>query len=341
MKNWQDFIYWEAKSNQTIDLKLVYVDLADDLIAGLMLSQIIYWHLPTKDGQTRLRIQDNKGQLWIAKHNHEWWDELRLTKDQARRGLKILRDKMLIETKTMRFQNLPCVHIRLNKAALLHQLNEQKKAELNKQSEPVDCGPEPIGCGSEPTSGGFKPTSGGPEPISNNRDYYRDYTETTSKEKERVPAQVSREEVLISNRVYEIPRNRRVQATAGRYRVFHLPKYQPDWFVKFLLMYPYKIDDMVDFGKKWDSAKLSAEDLEQINQDLPLRLKHNSAWASGKIHHPRTYLKEAMWLNPPDKTQSFQAKSNTGPGQNDSFARLQSARQHVANGGSVLDGSWG
>ena len=46
----QEFIAWEQVSRDTIDVKRCYVDIAGDLVAGILLSQIVYWHLPDKDG---------------------------------------------------------------------------------------------------------------------------------------------------------------------------------------------------------------------------------------------------------------------------------------------------
>jgi hypothetical protein len=53
-------------------LQVIYVDMTGDLIAGLMLSQIIYWNLPAKDGTSRLRARHD-GQLWLAKSREDWW----------------------------------------------------------------------------------------------------------------------------------------------------------------------------------------------------------------------------------------------------------------------------
>ena len=43
--NFDDFLKWEQSSRDTVDFKTVYVDMVGDLLAGLMLSQIVFWHL--------------------------------------------------------------------------------------------------------------------------------------------------------------------------------------------------------------------------------------------------------------------------------------------------------
>ena len=62
MNDWNTFVQWELASRETIDFKMIYVDIAGgDILAGLLLSQIIFWNLPGKDGRSKLRVQkENK-----------------------------------------------------------------------------------------------------------------------------------------------------------------------------------------------------------------------------------------------------------------------------------------
>ena len=46
----EDLLRWEAATQDTIDVKRIYIEIADDLEARLLLSQIIYWCFPAKDG---------------------------------------------------------------------------------------------------------------------------------------------------------------------------------------------------------------------------------------------------------------------------------------------------
>ena len=55
----RNFMVGISKFQDTIDFKKCYVDLCDDLIGGLLLSQIVYWHLPSKEsGKTKLRSKN-------------------------------------------------------------------------------------------------------------------------------------------------------------------------------------------------------------------------------------------------------------------------------------------
>lgn len=127
----QDFFAWEAQSRDTIDFKTVYVDMADDLMAGLLLSQLVYWHLPKKDGSSRMRVS-KEGNLWVAKTRTEWWAETRLKPRQVDRASKILVKKGLVFTNLWKFAGSPTTHWRINWNAFLPSL--KKEAERWKEN---------------------------------------------------------------------------------------------------------------------------------------------------------------------------------------------------------------
>lgn len=109
----RNFLMWEKTSQDTIDFKKCYVDLADDLVGGLLLSQIVYWHLPSSNSnKTKLRVK-KENHLWIAKGRDDWYDEIRISPKQFDRASKILVDKGLIEKKNFKFDGSPTTHIRL------------------------------------------------------------------------------------------------------------------------------------------------------------------------------------------------------------------------------------
>ena len=139
---WLEFLKWEQISRDTIDFKTIYVDMADDLIAGLLLSQIVYWYLPDKKGQSKLRVFKD-GYYWIAKTRTEWWDEIRVKARQIDRALKILEKRGIIVSHLYRFNNAPTTHIRIDKEGFLtawntalSQFNETVKSELSDPFSP-------------------------------------------------------------------------------------------------------------------------------------------------------------------------------------------------------------
>jgi hypothetical protein len=105
------FIAWELASRDTV--KRCYVDIAGDLVSGVLLSQIVYWHLPNKEGKSKRQVQ-HKGHYWIAKKRDAWWDECRMTPKQFDRASTVLKKKGLIEVQTFKFDGAPMKHVRLN-----------------------------------------------------------------------------------------------------------------------------------------------------------------------------------------------------------------------------------
>jgi len=121
--DFREFLAWERASRDTIDFKRIYVDITGDLIAGLMLSQILFWYLPDRDGNSKLRVNRN-GHHWIVRSRLDWWSEIRISKKQADRAIRLLREQNLIIVKYHRFKGLRTTHLRLNKATFLISLQQ-------------------------------------------------------------------------------------------------------------------------------------------------------------------------------------------------------------------------
>ena len=120
--NFKEFLSWEAVTDDTIDFKKTYVDVAGDLNAGLLLSEIVYWYLPSREsGRSKLRVEQ-EGQMWIACRRYEWWKRTRLTPKQADAAIKRLEKAGLVVKKVFKFKGEPTVHVRLNEAPFLKKL---------------------------------------------------------------------------------------------------------------------------------------------------------------------------------------------------------------------------
>jgi hypothetical protein len=100
------------KANRSIAFRVLYADLAGDVIAGLLLSQIVYWHGDDKNGVDRRRVK-REGWLWVAKSYAEWYEELRLSKYQAMRALGKLERRGFIETRVFKWAGVPTKHVRV------------------------------------------------------------------------------------------------------------------------------------------------------------------------------------------------------------------------------------
>lgn len=104
------FIAWEAGSRDSIEVKRCYVDLAGDLVSGLLLSQIIYWFLPTSRGAKKTSVELD-GTAWLAKGREDWWEECRISPKQFDRAITILRERGLATTRVAKFHGVTVIHI--------------------------------------------------------------------------------------------------------------------------------------------------------------------------------------------------------------------------------------
>jgi DnaD/phage-associated family protein len=119
-----EFFQWEKVSRDTIDVKRIYIDIAGDLVTGVLLSQIIYWNLPNKEtGKTKLRAMID-GELYLAKKRTDWWEECRISDRQYDRSIKVLVDKGIVDVRLKKFDGIPMPHIRINDVILKFIENE-------------------------------------------------------------------------------------------------------------------------------------------------------------------------------------------------------------------------
>lgn len=142
-------------THRVVAFRPALADVAGDVVAGILLSQILYWW-------PRATIQ-REGQTWIAKASKEWWEECRVTEDQARRSLKALRDRGLVETKVWKFNGTPVTHVRLVEAALEEALAaldpSRDDPEWNRPHAQVVSGHGPGGPGPTPETYGAEMTA--------------------------------------------------------------------------------------------------------------------------------------------------------------------------------------
>lgn len=112
----QDFLAWEKASRDTIDVKRCYIDICGDLVGGILLSQIVFWHLPDAEGRSKLKVRLN-GRLWLVKRRDDWWEECRISARQYDRSIRMLSEKNLVTTevhKSSIYWGDTVTHIALN-----------------------------------------------------------------------------------------------------------------------------------------------------------------------------------------------------------------------------------
>lgn len=131
------------------------VDVAGDLVAGVLLSQVAYWFGWDRKGRDRLTVERD-GHRWLAKSYAAWWEECRVTEDQARRAMKAMADRGLIETRVWKFNGTPTIHVRLLPDAVEDALElldpTRDDPESIREDGQVDSGHNPGGPGPTPES---------------------------------------------------------------------------------------------------------------------------------------------------------------------------------------------
>lgn len=87
-------------------MELWTIDLLDgDHAAALLLSQLLWWHQPGKDGRPKVTYERN-GSTWLLRPD-DGWQDCRLTQKQVRRIRSVLAGKGLIEHKRFKLNGAP------------------------------------------------------------------------------------------------------------------------------------------------------------------------------------------------------------------------------------------
>lgn len=132
---WECFLKWEKRSKDTIAFRKIYVRMAGgDVLAGLLLSQIVYWFTPTKDGdyKTTHLTPDNK-QPELYKYRKDWNEEICFSLCQVDRAMKVLStDFNLINVRRTKFNGNQCQAISINKLEFITAWYQQCKEDCEK-----------------------------------------------------------------------------------------------------------------------------------------------------------------------------------------------------------------
>jgi hypothetical protein len=77
-----------------------------DLPAALLLSQLLWWHQPAKDGRPKLTYERD-GHRWLIRKDNAWERDTCLTAKQVRRAKSVLVTAGLVECRPFRFHGAP------------------------------------------------------------------------------------------------------------------------------------------------------------------------------------------------------------------------------------------
>ena len=110
----EQIISLEMSDRKYVRAKKIYIDMAGDLIAGIVLSEVVYWHTPGKGGKQRLRIIEGQTDRWLACRRQGWWDRARITARQFDRALDKLVKVGLIIRAHFDYKGQSTLHVRIN-----------------------------------------------------------------------------------------------------------------------------------------------------------------------------------------------------------------------------------
>lgn len=112
--NREQIIALEQSDHKYVRAKKIYIDMAGDLIAGIVLSEVVYWHTPGKGGKQRLRTIEGESDKWLACRRQGWWERARITARQFDRALDKLVKCGLIVRQLFDYKGQSTLHVRIN-----------------------------------------------------------------------------------------------------------------------------------------------------------------------------------------------------------------------------------
>ena len=280
-----DFLAREQADNDGFYTKKMYIDIAGDLIAGILLSQIVYWYLPSKDnGATKLRVVKD-GELWLAKGRDDWWEECRITAYQFDRAIKVLCDIGIVEKKIFKFNGNPMIHVRIVPDKFL----ELTDAYLNTIGKQFDNGYVEEGSKTilDNVENGFSI-------LSENRlgESAISLTDTTTD----TTTEITKENICASD-LAELFKPK-VKKQEKKKEVIPLSAVEKDRFEEFWRLYPKK-KAKLDCMRAWKSLNPDEQLFEEIMTGLK-RAISSKEWKEqdGKfIPYPATWLRKGRWLD--------------------------------------------
>lgn len=92
-------------------LNLNYVDMTGDIIAGMLLSQIVEYMRPDRNLSHIQRMIE--GRLWLVLRREDWYPLCRITPKQFDRASNLLVQQDIIAKRVLKFNDNTTIHITL------------------------------------------------------------------------------------------------------------------------------------------------------------------------------------------------------------------------------------
>lgn len=115
----------------------LYAAITGDVASALLLSQVVYWFKPGRNGKTKLRVWRD-GKLWLAKSRAEWREETGLGEQQYRRAVLKLADLGLVVSEVHLFAGKTTPFLWLNQVRLQQMVGIQQALEAERTVETTE-----------------------------------------------------------------------------------------------------------------------------------------------------------------------------------------------------------
>jgi hypothetical protein len=100
-----------------------FITLTGSLEAGILLSQITYWFMPSTKGSSKLRVHRD-GKWWLAKTRKDLAAECGLTEYQCKKAIAVLKAQKLIQIEGWMFNGFRTSHVWLDTVQLIAELGQ-------------------------------------------------------------------------------------------------------------------------------------------------------------------------------------------------------------------------
>ena len=110
--------FWELESQlRSVALRQEYVVITGGLAPAILLSQLVYWFKPGKNGKPKLTII-REGKYWLAKSRSDWFNECGLSLKMYKGAIVELVELGLVELRHWKFGNDRTSHYWLDTGTL-------------------------------------------------------------------------------------------------------------------------------------------------------------------------------------------------------------------------------
>lgn len=296
--------------NRGVFVELWVLDLVkNDYPAAILLSQLMWWSQPAKDGRPKLSYERD-GQLWLVRPDDQWGDETRLTARQVEQAKRRLKKAGLIITKRVQRGTAVVTAMRPDLATISEQADTGSEYTRSRSSEPnprdrvVPNGRDRVLPFSSTTTSELQPPSEGRRSAPTTT-----ATATTTRSASSSPRPSTNTDDLNGQRATEL--------TLGP-----TPTPQPPApadsaelsFADFWAMYPRKTHK-ADAEMAWHSQARRKADPAEIRSGLDRWISHWRAAGTAQAHIPegKTWLSRSDWLETPPELAGRNGKAVKAP----------------------------